>query len=111
MALGAWLRRQKDNKKLSKERKKKLLELGVRFDKPADPWDTRFALAKAYYAEHGNLRVPAAYKVNGVNLNKWISEQRQVYWGNREGKTLTNLQIEQLNAIGMTWERRKSARE
>ena len=102
--LGTWLRRQVDLKEnLSAERREKLLALGVSFEKE-DSWEVRYALAKAYYEEHGNLNIPPEYKVNGIWLAKWVNEQRQIYIGNRGGKSLTDSQVKRLNEIGMVWE-------
>lgn len=63
----------------------------------------RYALAKAYYDEHGELNIPAQYKSDGIRVSKWINEQRNIYIGNRPGKTLTDEQIKRLEAIGMDW--------
>lgn len=104
--LGKWVIRQKDNPKLSKDKKAKLTELGVSFEKASDSWEIRYALAEAYFREYGDLNVPSGYKADGIWLSKWLNEQRQVYIGNRKGKTLTNDQIDRLNAIGMIWEDR-----
>ena len=102
--LGIWLRRQTDiGEKLSEERKAKLTALGVSFEK-ADSWEIRYALAKAYYEEHGHLDIPPKYKVNGIWLSKWVNEQRQIYIGNRENKRLTDDRIARLNEIGMVWD-------
>lgn len=106
-ALGKWVRRQKDNTKLSLERKTKLISLGVSFEKDTDPWEIRYTLAEQYYREHGDLNVPSKYTVDGIWLNKWLNEQRQIYIGNRKGKNLTDEQISRLTAIGMVWENRK----
>lgn len=80
-----------------------MLALGVSFEKE-DFWEVRYALAKAYYEEHGNLNIPPEYKVNGIWLAKWVNEQRQVYIGNRGEKKLTDFQVKRLNEIGMVWE-------
>lgn len=106
--LGKWLDHQRESYlagKLSPERTEKLNSLGMVWEK-ADPWETRFALAAAYYREHGDLNMPAGYKADGVWLAKWLNEQRQIYIGNRPGKSLSEEQIERLNAIGMVWETR-----
>lgn len=103
-ALGKWVKRQRENSRISLEKKKKLMDLGVSFEKKADAWEVRYALAEAYFREHGNLKVPATYKANGVWLAKWLNEQRQIYIGNRNGKTLTQAQIDRLSEIGMVWD-------
>ena len=100
--LGKWLSRQRtaDGGKLSEEQRQKLLAAGVRLD---DGWETRFALAKEYYLENGDLQIPASYRPQGVWLNKWLNEQKQIYRGNRRGKRLSEDRIRRLEAIGIRW--------
>lgn len=67
-------------------------------------WDHYFAAAAAYYAEHGNLKVPKRY-VNqaGLCLGLWIQRQRDARKDNSD-TTLSIGQIEKLDRIGMIWE-------
>lgn len=101
--LGGWIadQRERGAAKLG-ERAARLDEIGMIWKRP-DSWETRYALAKAYFDEHGDLNVPAQYKADGVWLNKWLNEQRQIYIGNRPGKALADEQIQRLEAIGMKW--------
>lgn len=69
-----------------------------------DSWEVRYALAKAYYMEHGDLQVPPKYIAEGVWLNKWLNEQKQIYRGNQNGKVLTKDRIARLEEIGICWE-------
>lgn len=103
-ALGRWLNRRRDKGKANHtpEQQAQLDALGFVWDKP-DPWEVRYALAKAYYDEHGDLNMPADYKPDGIWVAKWLNEQRQIYIGKRKGKSLTDEQIERLEAIGMGW--------
>lgn len=105
--LGAWIsdRREKGKENHSVIHRKKLDEIGMVWTK-ADSWEIRYALAKQYYEEHGNLNVPPQYKADGVWLAKWLNEQRQVYIGNRSKKALTEDQIKRLEQIGMIWDDR-----
>jgi len=104
--LGAWVCDQRERmEKLSAERKERLDALGMIWVKP-DSWEVRYSLAKAYYDEHGDLNVPPKYIADGVWLNKWLNEQKQIYAGKRKGKCLTGEQIERLEAIGMCWHNR-----
>jgi hypothetical protein len=100
--LGDWISNQRENGKLTEERRRRLDEIGMVWKK-ADSWEVRFGLAKEFYLEHGNLNVPANYIVQGVWLNKWVNEQKQIYLGKRRGKVLTSEQIERLEAVGMVW--------
>ena len=107
--LGRWLRRHVPDEngktviQVTPERKKKLDAIGMVWERPADSWEVRYGLAKAYFEEHGNLNIPPQYKAEGIWISKWLNEQRQIYIGNRQGKQLTEDQIQRLEAIGMTW--------
>jgi hypothetical protein len=101
--LGKWIERQRANDKLSKERYERLNTIGMVWQKP-NSWETRFSLAEQYYREHGNLKVPQKYIVDGIWLNKWLNEQKQIYNGKRGTKRLSLDQIQRLESIGMVWQ-------
>ena len=105
--LGRWIsdRREKSREKHTEEQQRQLDELGMVWQKP-DTWETRYKLANAYYEEHDDLNIPADYKPGGIWLNKWLNEQRQIYIGNRPGKSLEQGQIKRLETIGMNWDNR-----
>ena len=104
--LGVWLRRQIDiGEGLSQEKKEKLLALGVNFEK-TDAWEEKFALLQRYYEEHGDLKMPANYVVNGIWLARWFSEQRAKLNGKSVGwngvsKNLTAEQEQKLLLLGV----------
>ncbi len=67
-------------------------------------WDAMYAMAKEYYAEHGNLAIPAKYTTaDGYSLGAWVATQRKVYLGKVAGN-LSGEQIRKLTAIGMCWQ-------
>ena len=104
--LGGWVddQREKYNAgKMKQERFEKLEKLGMQWTLP-EPWEYRYSIAQQYYKEHGNLEVPANYKVGNISLTKWLDEQRQARKGKRERK-LTDDQIRRLDEIGMIWEK------
>ena len=102
--LGGWIsdRRERGKEKHSPKQREQLDALEMVWAKP-DPWETRYGLVKAYFEEHGDLNIPSYYKAEGVWLSRWLSEQRNIYRGNRPGKKLTEEQIQKLEAIGMRW--------
>lgn len=98
-ALGKWIVRQRENRgKLRVDCVERLNAVGMIWTKP-DSWEVRYALAKAYYDEHGNLKMPGNYAENGIWLRKWLDEQRMIYIGKRGGKHLTQEQIGKLARI------------
>ncbi len=105
IALGKWIRRQRDfyaQGRITAEHIEKLRGIGFVLEK-TDPWEVRFQLAKRYLEEHGDLNVPAQYVIDGVWLNKWLSEQRQIAAGKRKKKH-TPEQILKLKSIGFRYE-------
>lgn len=102
--LGAWIAHHRDKRgiKVTPERQAKLDALGMIWIKP-DAWQIRYNLVKKYYEEYGNLNIPQKYTADGVWLNKWLNEQKQVYHGKRKGQSLSVEQINLLEAIGCDW--------
>ena len=92
------------------KRREMLDAIGMVWVKP-DPWEVRYQLAKAYYEEHGNLKIPLKYRADGVWLAKWVNEQKHIYAGNRGGKTLREDQVRRLNEIGMDWGSQKTVQK
>lgn len=68
-------------------------------------WALMYEHAKQYYHENGDLEVPARYITpDGYSLGRWIFHQRGIRKGTIEG-TITEEQIQQLDAIGMVWDK------
>ncbi len=109
--LGAWIanHREKSGTRITEERRKRLDSIGMIWKKPTahELWDKRFEMVKAYYEENGNLDMPNDFKVNGIWLAKWLNEQKHIYHGRREGKSLTDEQIKKLENIGFQWHDKK----
>ena len=122
IALGKWISTQRyaykgiGNGKITEEQIELLKQIGMRFEtnKNEEEWYKKYALAKAYYEHHGDLKVPTDFKTtngyehdeNGIALGKWISTQRYAYKGIGNGK-ITEEQIELLKQIGMRFETNK----
>lgn len=105
--IGVWIRNQRNNygKCLTNEHERLLSELGMVWQKE-DPWKEKIDLLKAYYAEHGNVNMPADYQVNGVWLARWLSTQRARMDGKVDPKMhkqiqLTEDQIRDLESLGL----------
>ncbi len=90
---------------LTPERVAELEALGMRWSAVNLKWERNYLQAAEYYREHGDLLVPQGYKTaDGYALGEWIRRLRKSY---RAG-TLTQEQIERLEAIGMFWGSRRS---
>ena len=103
--LGEWVANQRERYRrgsMPEQYKKKMESMGMVWERP-DSWNTKYAMLESYYKTHGNISIPSTYEENGVWLGRWLSEQRQIYHGKREGKHLTENQINQLDSLGMLW--------
>ena len=112
--LGKWLANQRQLYKigkLSKERKKLLDQIGMRFDiKYNDEiWTQMYVLAKNHFEKYGSLeRITTKYKtLNGIdkdekgyNLGYWLDNQRR---SNKKGK-LSSERKKLLDQIGMRFD-------
>ncbi|MCM1297068.1 MAG: Helicase associated domain protein [Muribaculaceae bacterium] len=112
IALGAWLNSLRRNAKtgmdgvlLTPERVEQLNEMGMVWNAVEWQWENGFRHAAAYFAEHGDLNVPADYTADdGFRLGIWLNNQRYKKDGKYAKKCLTAGQIQRLEAIGMQWE-------
>ncbi len=111
--LGRWLRAQRDTYKKSllhkesldqdsvwQQRWQRLESIGMIWEK-TNSWEDKYKLAKRYFEDHGNARVPGNYVSEGVWLGKWLNEQKLIIDGRRKNKTLTFEQTEKLAQIGI----------
>ena len=97
--------------KLTEEQKKLLEKIGMVFDVHSDDWMKKYKLAESYYKRHGNSEIPRNFKTTngyeydeqGINLGRWISNQRQAYKGYGTTK-ITEEQIKLLEKIGMNFD-------
>lgn len=119
--LGSWImvqRRNYNKKKLSISRINLLNEIGMiwkvyKNNKVVNNvWMKKYKLAKKYYEEHKNLRIPPNYIVIDeneieVNLYEWIENQKRRYKDN----TLNKKQIKLLNKIKIIWEIKNNDKE
>ena len=107
-ALGKWvsnLRSRQKRGELTEEQKQTVERLGMVWDKHSSNWETNYLIAKKYFEKHGNLKVPHGYvSENGITLGIWITNQRNIFRGNKKGAApLNEAQVDKLNAIGMVW--------
>ena len=74
-------------------------------------WNDYYNLAKMYYAENGNLEIPAKAIYKGVKLGSWVHKQRGAYRNslrpiekqNKKIGSISQQRIDLLEAIGMRW--------
>ena len=110
--LGIWINKQycrNINGHLTSEEKEKLIKIGMKFEsQKKSHWNKMYALAKAYYEHHKNLKVSSSFKTkdgitydeDGENLGTWINMQRK----NFLSKKLSKKHIDELSKIGMIFE-------
>ena len=70
-----------------------------RYNEPK--WLYKFSIAKQYYQEFGNLRIPDKITYKNEKMGSWIYWQRKNY----KDVKLSNERIEKLNSIGMIWDK------
>lgn len=111
-ALGKWItncRQQRAGNAsrtvLSAQRIARLDAIGMQWSPFSLRWEQNYLAAAEYYAKHGHLNVPLAYRTkDGLALGKWILKQRAVRSGTMAGAKLTQEQTARLDAIGMQWQ-------
>lgn len=109
--LAKWLNEQKliaegkRKKKHSPEQLSKLEAIGLRYGSTyyEEQWQERYEIAKAYYEQHGDLKVPYAYCEGDFPLGNWLSKQKSQY---RDGN-MPDEHYALLSAIGMDWDNAK----
>ena len=78
-------------------------------------WIIKYNIAAAYYERNGNLEIPEKFKTlngyeydeNGINLGRWLTNQKQSY----KKATLSPERINLLKDIGMCFEIRDNNNE
>lgn len=114
-ALGAWIRRMRQQRNgsmastvLTAERAAQLDAMGMVWSVYDASWQRGYEEAKRFYEANGHLDVPGNYTAeSGFALGHWISAQRQAKSGAYGRKALIEEQTAALDALGMLWETRK----
>jgi predicted helicase len=102
-SLGRWVIRQRAiQDTLSKERQRRLDELGFNWAPYESLWEQGFSHLKLYKERVGDCRVPVSHIENGFKLGSWAHVQRQ----NKNG--LSDEQRQQLEELGFTWDLRSA---
>lgn len=133
LTLGMWIQTQRRVKagkipgNLSKEQKLRLDAIGMEWENGSDrKWNRAYMALRQYKEEYGNVDVNIRYVTpDGFALGKWVSNIRskftrgeyeiQISSGERcaknadnSKKLLTIEQIEQLDALGMIWNKHQT---
>ena len=99
--LGKWVQQQRDLRRLTPERRKRLEAIGMDWKTSHDrQWDNTYALVQQFLSRNGSLDMPKNHKENGVNIWEWLSSQRKAY---RAGK-LSSERQQKLHQIGMQFQ-------
>lgn len=99
--LGDWIQNERFRHRYGRttpRQEQYLNEIGMLWTKFDVRWERSFQAVCSYAQSHGNLRIPQGFcSKDGVNLNLWLSNQRQSY---KAGK-LSEDRLQKLNAVGM----------
>lgn len=109
--LGNWIREQRKRRfagDLTPEQIADLDNLGMLWNVTPRPrsWDEWYEDAEEYYKKHGDLLVPVKYQTeDGYGLGNWVYVQCKIRKGDKSGGSLSQEQIDKLDAIHMVWDR------
>ena len=109
--LHSWLHMQKQRQRkgqLKPYQIYKLELLGIQWikkkEKKISEWDKYYVIAEKFYNKYGHLLISRSYVThNGVELGKWVNEQRDNHWGIGR-RVLKKNEYDKLSKIGMYWE-------
>lgn len=108
--LGVWVANQRkayanrNKATISNEQIFKLEDIGMVWDVSDYQWNRMYELARIYYNEHCDLKIPSLYVTpSGEKLGQWIGCQRKAYNGKSTNK-ISKEQIEKLESLGMVWD-------
>jgi len=113
--LGVWVSNQRtqytlnekgEPSQMTAERVRLLNDLGFVWKARDEIWDNNLRELAEYKIDHnGNVCVPIAYVVNGLNLGIWVSTQRTQYALKEKGEpsSLTVERVRLLNDLGFVW--------
>lgn len=85
---------------LTTEQIRRLEDIGMEWNLRV-PFETMYAGAQKYYAEHGNLDLSQKAVVNGLKLGSWISEQKRRLRDPKKRSHIPGERLDQLKAIGL----------
>src|SRR5262249_28161806 len=101
--LGRWVVRQRTNQNLlSKERRRRLDELGFDWAPYESLWEKGFSHLKLYKERVGDCRVPFNHIENGFKLGSWANTQRT------NKNSLSDEHRQRLEEIGFIWDLRSA---
>lgn len=112
LSLGDWIVTQraarngrKRNVTLTPQQIERLDGIGMVWENRMEAsWNRKYAAARQYYAERGNLMVPTRYRTaEGIPLGPWINQLRQWKANGEKQNVLTAERVAMLNEIGMVW--------
>jgi hypothetical protein len=106
-SLGRWQSKRRQaykNGKLSKEKIKRIEEIGFIFKPHDDSFEKGFKETLRYKKQFGDANAPDLYKtLEGYSLGKWQGKKRQAY---KKGN-LSPERIKRLEEIGFKWQLKK----
>lgn len=96
--LGGWVNAQRQNKKISIERRERLNALGFVWRPFDSAWEMNFAALIQFKNREGHCRVPQDRIENGISLGTWVSNQRA------KRKKMSIEYRQRLDDVGFVWD-------
>ena len=94
-----WSQKQRSkNNSLTSHQKQILDDIGFDWDPTATHWEKGFVALVSFKKEHGHLRVPKGFEINGINLSSWMQVQKRRKNSPSDEKKL------RLDNIGFEWD-------
>ena len=98
LKLGKWVSKQRlEEKRQYPDRVGRLNSLGFSWDPHAEAWEMGFSTLKKFRKREGHLRIPRNFKIDGINLCRWVRFQRY------NKKAITADQIKRLKSLGFVF--------
>ena len=98
-----YLKRSYSAGELNEEQITRLESIEIIWNPFDERWMKMYLLAKAYFIQHGHLKIPAYYTTpNGAKLGMWLTTQRTANRGN-PNYCMTDWRRGMLDEIGIDW--------
>ena len=106
-----WMKTQRDlykKNQLEAEKKKLLDSIGFSWNPLDDKWNNYYKIAKKFFDRFGHINIPDGFVIDGIQIGRWISVQRQAYKG-RQDVQIDKTKINKLEVLNIDWNYKANA--